>query len=106
MSPPETEEAIDRIGVALAALRVGGAIFYLDAPVPSSGDLRSRILVHALRWSCPVDVQLVRNPDARLAGVRHVVSSDGPVLEASASWFNLGARIVERVAGLWSVKLQ
>jgi hypothetical protein len=103
---PETEEAIDRIGVALAALRVGGAIFYLDAPAPSSGDLRTRLLVHALRWACPVDVQLVRNADASLAGARHVVSSDGPVLEASASWLNLGARIVERIANVRSVKLQ
>ncbi len=102
----ETEEAIDRIGVALAALRVGGAILDLDAPVACSGDLRARILVHALRWSCPIDVQLVRSADTILAGARHVVSSDGPVLEASASWLNLGAKIVERVAGAWTVKLQ
>jgi hypothetical protein len=103
---PETEEAIDRVGVAMAALRVGGAVFYLDAPLPSSADLRTRLLVHALRWACPVDVQLVRNPDASLAGARHVVSSDGPVLEACASWLNLGARIVERIANVRSVKLQ
>jgi hypothetical protein len=102
----ETEEAIDRIGLALAALRVARTIFYLDSPVPSSGKLRARILEHAARWPCTVDVQLVKNPDATLAGARHVVSADGAVMEASAGWFNLGARIVERIAGTRILRLQ
>jgi hypothetical protein len=102
----ETEEAIDRLGVALASLRVARTLIYLDSPVPSSGKLRGRILEHAQGWSCFVDVQLVKNPDAALAGARHVVSADGPVMEASASWFNLGGRILERLAGAWIVRLQ
>ena len=102
----ETEEALDRIGTALTSTRVARAVFYLDAPVANSGKLGARILEHAPAWRCAVDVRLVRNPDALLVGARHVVSADGPVIEASAGWINLGAGVVEGIADAWVVHLQ
>jgi hypothetical protein len=101
----ETEEAIDRIGVTLASVRVARTVFYLDSPVESAGKLRARLLEHAAGWSCAVDVQIVKNPDASLTGARHVVSTDGSVMEASSSWFNLGARVVDRIKSAWLLRL-
>jgi hypothetical protein len=101
----QTEEAIERIGGALTALHIAGARIYLDAPVPCSGKLRALFLEHASRCDCPVRVDLVRNPDACLAGERHVVSADAAVIDGSASWFNLGAVLVRAIEGAWVIAL-
>jgi hypothetical protein len=100
-----TEEAIERIGGALNALGSAGARIYLDAPVSSSGKLRALFLEHASRWNRPVRVDLVKSPDACLAGERHVASADAAVIDRSASWFNLGAVLVRTVEGAWIIAL-
>ena len=101
----QTGEAIEHIGSALAELCAAAARIYLDAPVPSSGKLRALILEHAPRWSCPIEVELVKDADACLAGAYHVVSADAAVIDRSASWFNLGAALVRTIEGAWIVTL-
>jgi hypothetical protein len=101
----QTEEAVERIGRALIALGTAGARVYLDAPVPSSGKLRALFLEHTSRWDCPVRIELVKDPDACLAGAEHVVSSDAAVIDRSASWFNLGAVLVRAIEDAWVVAL-
>jgi hypothetical protein len=101
----QTEEAVKRIGVALTTHCAAGARIYLDAPVPSSGKLRRLFLEHASRWDRPVQVDLVKDPDACLAGARHVASADAAVIDRSASWFNLGAVLVRAIEGAWIIAL-
>jgi hypothetical protein len=102
---PQTGEALECIGAALSKLQTAGALVYLDAPVSSSGELRSLFLEHASRWDRPVRVDLVKDPDACLAGERHVVTADAAVIDRSASWFNLGAVLVRGIQGAWIVTL-
>jgi len=101
----QTTEAVERIGAALTILRTSGARIYLDAPVASSGKLRALFLEHASRWELPVCVHLVRNPDACLAGERHVASADAEVIDRSAGWFNLGAWLIRAIEGAWVIAL-
>jgi hypothetical protein len=101
----QTEEAVERIGRALITLGTAGARVYLDAPVPNSGKVRALFLEHASRWDRPVRIDLVKDPDACLAGARLVASSDAAVIERSASWFNLGAVLVRAIESAWIIAL-
>ncbi len=92
----ETDAALDLIGRELAALRLGGARIFLDAPVSNSGRLRARILDFAHRWPFPVDAEVVPNPDAILARADNAVSSDSAILDRCGSWLNVGRFIVDR----------
>jgi hypothetical protein len=102
---PQTEEAVDRIGGALSTLQTSGARIYLDAPVSNSGKLCALFVERASRWDRPVQVELVKDPDACLAGGRHVASADAAVIDRSASWFNLGSRLVRAIRSAWIVDL-
>jgi hypothetical protein len=101
----QTGDALERFGAALSTFHTAGAHVYLDAPVSSSGELRALFLEHASRWNRPVRVDLVKDPDACLAGQRHVVTADAAVIDRSASWFNLGAMLVRGIEGAWIVAL-
>jgi len=90
----ETEEALRILGNGLKALSVPQIQLFLDAPVANSGRLRGRILEHAAGWPLPVDVTLLPDVDRTLFGKERVVSSDAVVLDACASWLNLGAWLV------------
>lgn len=102
----ETEEALRLLGQALHALGVPAVRLLLDAPVSNSGRLRSRVLEHAATWSMPVEVTLHPDVDRELIGLPGVVSSDSAVLDACASWLNLGAWLVARtLPQAWVVDL-
>jgi hypothetical protein len=101
----QTGDALERFGAALSTFRTAGAHVYLDAPVSSSGEVRALFLEHASHWDRPVQVDLVKDPDACLAGERHVVTADAAVIDRSASWFNLGALLVRGIEGAWIVAL-
>jgi hypothetical protein len=101
---PQTVEALERIGAAIMGL-LAEARIYLDAPVSSSGKVRALFLERASRWSCPIEVELVKDAEACLVGAHHVVSADGAVIDRSASWFNLGAALVRAIDGAWIVTL-
>lgn len=100
-----TDAALSLVGDALREAGVRRARWLLDEAVSSSGRLRSRIL-EKLGGVVEVEATLVRDPDAALAGLPGVVSSDGVVLDRCASWVSLAAWIVERRApGAWIVDL-
>ena len=92
----ETEAALRILGEGLHALQVPAVTIFLDAPMANSGRLRARIVEHAAAWSMPVGVELVPDVDRALVGAARVVSSDAAVLDACASWVNLGAWLVQR----------
>lgn len=100
----ETEQALALVDAALGELAVSATRVLLDAPVSNSGRLRQRLL--AVVRAVPIEVELLPDPDAALAGAERVVSADGVVLDACRSWFNLAAWIVaRRVPGAWVVRL-
>lgn len=93
----ETEEALQLLGAGLAALSVPAVEVFLDAPVANSGRLRARIREHAASWPFPVEVTLTPDADKVLVGKQRVVSADGEVLDACASWLNLSAFLLSRL---------
>lgn len=102
----ETEEALRLLGEGLRALAVPAVHVLLDAPVSNSGRLRARVLEHAFGWPLPVEVTLHPDVDQALIGMERVVSSDSAVLDACASWINLGAWLVRRaLPQAWLVAL-
>lgn len=102
----ETEDALRLIGEALKSLHAPSVIMFLDAPVANSGRLRARVLEHAESWAIPVEVRLVPDADRELVDKERVVSSDGAVLDACASWLNLASWIVARaLPAAWLVEL-
>lgn len=108
----ETEAALRLLGEGLGSLGVAAVELLLDAPVSNSGRLRARILEHAAGWPFRVEVKLFPDVDRALVGLPRVVSSDAAVLDACASWLNLGAWLVTRLPqsaaateGLWLVDL-
>jgi hypothetical protein len=102
----ETEAALRILGDGLHALAIPAVHLLLDAPVSNSGRLRARVLAHAAEWRFPVEVSLVPDVDRELVGVERVVSSDSLVLDACASWVNLGAWLIARaLPQAWQVTL-
>lgn len=102
----ETDAALDLVGRAFAALGPARAAWYLDAAVSNSGRLRARILEHGARWTCPVQVDLVPDPDPVLSVGDGVVSADAAILDACAGWVNLAAWVVTaHVPGAWRLRL-
>lgn len=103
----ETEEALRLLGAGLTALRVPSVEIYLDAPVANSGRLAARIREHAERWPFPVEVTLIPDPDKVLVGKPRVVSADGEVLDACASWLNLSAFLLSRLTQpVWRIETE
>lgn len=92
----ETEGALAVIGVELGSLAPARVRVFLDAPVSSSGKLRARIEAYAKKWSFPVDVELVPNPDAILSRGENAVTSDSTILDRRSSWVNLARYVVDR----------
>jgi hypothetical protein len=92
----ETDQALELIGRELGALQPARVRVFLDAPVSNSGRLRQRIESQARRWSFPVDVEIVPNPDAILVRAENAVTSDSSILDRCPSWVNLARYIIDR----------
>ncbi len=100
----ETDCALEIIGDLVADVSPKLVRFLLDRPVSNSGRLRAKIEEHARRWSFPVEVELVPDPDRELVGRELVVSGDSLVLDGAATWVNLlGHAIEARLPGAWIV---
>jgi hypothetical protein len=82
----QTERALDLVLATLAPART--LRFLLDAPVSNSGRLRATIEARGAIAELHDDV------DRALVGAENVVSADGAVLDACASWFNVARAIV------------
>jgi len=93
----QTERAIDLATEQLASAR--SLRFLLDAPVSNSGRLRGLLEARGHH------AELVDDVDRALVALPNVVSADGAVLDACASWFNAARAIVERVEGARVVRL-
>lgn len=103
---PQTDAAIELILGTLDNYSASAAHFFLDAPVSNSGRLKTRILEHACSYNTPVEVELVRNADAALAGQENIATGDSIVLDRCRSWVNLARDILEnQVRDAWVVDL-
>jgi len=91
---PQTGKAIELIRDAMSKLEIEKAVFYLDQPVSNSGRLKEKI--YETIWPMPVDVEIVRNPDALLKKLPHIITSDSIILNECESWFNLTEYILEQ----------
>jgi hypothetical protein len=92
----ETAPALHLVAETLLALAVGRAVWLLDSPVSNSGRLGGMIrrMAESARLDC--DVELVLNPDPRLAGSLEIVATaDSAVLDRCERWFNLARTVVE-----------
>lgn len=90
----KTEKAIELILQTLSNLDVRNATFILDKPVSNSGSLKQLILEISRNFNLEVVVELDMNPDQIFVDKENVISSDGPVILKSSSWFNLNSMIV------------
>jgi hypothetical protein len=102
----KTEVALKLIGKSLSELSVPAAMFFLDSPVSSSGQLGSKILEYSYDWNIPVDVELVPNADVALSKMNRVVTSDAIILDSCTGWFNLARKITEdNISYAWVIDL-
>lgn len=92
----ETNKAIELIAKITSELEVGKVVFYLDSPISNSGNLKTRIFEHIDSFSCPLEVELMFNPDVQLYDKSVVISADGIILENCVSWFNLSRYCLEK----------
>ena len=90
----KTVKAIKLILQKLSNLDVRNATFILDKPVSNSGSLKQLILEISRNFNLEVVVELDMNPDLIFVDKENVISSDGPVILRSSSWFNLNSMIV------------
>ncbi len=103
----ETRPAIDLVGEFLADRGVGPCLWCLDSPVSNSGRLAAvlREVAEGRGWDW--SVELMFNPDARLASAPETVATaDAMILDRSDRWANLAREAIEgRVPGAWVVDL-
>ena len=90
----KTVKAIELILQTLSNLDVRNATFILDKPVSNSGSLKQLILEISRNFNLEVVAELDMNPDQIFVDKENVISSDGPVILRSSSWFNLNSMIV------------
>ena len=102
----KTDTAISLIGKTLQELSVPMVKFYLDSPVSNSGRLKTKILECSEQWGMPVEVELIPNVDAVLAGKERIVTGDSIILDECKSWFNLSRKIIEDyIQDAWVIDL-
>jgi hypothetical protein len=103
----KTDNALNLIGKTLQELSVPMVKFYLDSPVSNSGRLKTKILECSEQWGMPVDVDLIPNVDAVLAGKERIVTGDSIILDECKSWFNLSRKIIEdHIQDAWVIDLE
>ena len=91
----KTEEALNIIGDFLDKNNCKLAVFYLDAPISNSGNLKYKIIECANSWDADISVELVNNADIILEKLDRVVSSDAAVIDKCISYFNMARVIIE-----------
>jgi hypothetical protein len=91
-----TGEALDAIGRAVAEARPAGLRVWLDAPVSNSGRLRGLWVERAAGWPCPVELVLVPDADAAMAGAALAVSCDARVIDGAQAWCDLIGDVLTR----------
>lgn len=101
-----TTMAINMILEQLKALRIGTAIWYLDAPVSNSGRLKTLILELAQKQDIPVQVEVLYEVDQTLETKPNVITSDAIILDRCQSWIALNSTILsQETQAIWSVRI-
>ena len=93
---PELSDVFAALRI-LSCLGVRKATFILDKPVSNSGSLKQLILELSKNYNIDVDAELNMNPDLLFVDKENVISSDGPVLQRSFSWYNLNSMVIRRM---------
>lgn len=93
----KTETAILLILGELRTLGIGGAVFYLDAPVSNSGRLKGLITGLAGETGMEADVRTINGVDRALEKLPAVITSDAVILDKCESWINLNGRIIGKI---------
>ncbi|MCR1847993.1 MAG: DUF434 domain-containing protein [Paraclostridium sordellii] len=91
----KTVEALTIIGNFLDKNNCESAVFYLDAPVSNSGNLKHKIIESFKQRKVDVNVELVNNPDIILEKLDRVISSDAIIIDKCISYFNMTKSIIE-----------
>ena len=91
----KTEKALKLIGDILEKEKIRKAIFYLDAPVSNSGNLKKSILNTLSIYDFEVEVHNINNVDGVLEKLENVITSDAIILDRCGSWINLNRKIIE-----------
>ncbi|MBU3131889.1 DUF434 domain-containing protein [Clostridium gasigenes] len=91
----KTNIAIKLIGEALEKSKVEKAVFYLDAPISNSGNLKTRILEILNEANFKVEVENINNVDSTLEKLDYVITSDAIIMNRCKSWINLNDKIIE-----------
>lgn len=90
----QTDQALRLIADFLNRYDVPKVIFYLDAPVSNSKNLKSRILSIMNLFCIPTEVELVPNADCVLSKRERIVSTDAILLDQCISYFDLSQSII------------
>ena len=102
----KTDAALNLTGKTLKDLNVPMVKFYLDSPVSNSGRLKTKILECSEQWRIPVEIDLIPNVDAVLAGKERIITGDSIILDECKSWLNLSRKIIEdHIQDAWVVDL-
>ena len=107
----ETEPAVDLILDSVTAMNLSHIVWFLDAPVSNSGQMRSMLELKRIGRTPAMpnmEVMLSRSPDRDLIAADGVVAtSDSAVLDHVSAWTNLAKSIIsERVPNAWVVDLR
>lgn len=91
----KTHQALELLGDFLKKSEVPKVVFYLDAPVSNSGNLK--VFIHEIfsKYNLKVEVKLVKSPDNILMDKSRVVSSDSVILDNCGGWFNINREIIK-----------
>jgi len=102
----ETREALSKLANLVARLGAERVLWYLDRPVSNSGRLRAMIEHEAERLHAHWEVELVDDPDRRLAAFEGVVATaDGWILDRAGAWVDLPEAVWSRRGGGWVIEL-
>jgi hypothetical protein len=103
----ETIPAIELLGSVIEAFNVGTVRWLLDQPVSNSGRLRTILLDIAGRHTWNWTVDLVPNPDPRLAAATTcIATADSAILNEAVRWIPLANLAIEsHVPDCWIIDL-
>lgn len=91
----KTEKALKLMGDIFEKEKIAKAVFYLDAPVSNSGNLKKVIVNILSNYNFEVEVHTIDNVDGILEKLENVITSDAIILDRCRSWINLNRRIIE-----------
>lgn len=91
----KTDIAIELIGKELLERKVGKVVFYLDAPVSNSGNLKMRIIELLKDYDFELEIETINNVDSTLEKLENVITTDAIILDKCESWINLDKEIIE-----------